>query len=84
MHSQYSGRAPIAWEVHITCDGVTWMKVAEIMDVIWSEEQLESKMLNFETQRNVVGVWVKTNTANKIWGHYTVYGADNNKVPFDR
>lgn len=80
LYNQFSGQAPIAWDILVTTDGNTWNKVAEIANVEWSADQLEGKTLNFALQENIVGLRVQIKAANTEWGHYTIYGIELNNV----
>ena len=80
LYNQFSGQAPIAWDILVTSDGETWNKVAQISGVEWAENDLEGKTLNFDLQENIVGLRVQIKAANTEWGHYTIYGIELNNV----
>lgn len=76
LYNQYSQKQAIVnFEIEVLAQGSSdWVSVATSGDINWQydDNRLESQMLSFPAQTDVVGLRLKVNKVNHHWNHFAV------------
>lgn len=75
------GQAPTEWSILVSTDGVNYTKVCDVNKNWRSNDNLQSKVSQFDTQENIVSLRIVFNDANLGWGHYAVYEIEVGNAP---
>lgn len=75
------GQAPTEWSILVSTDGVNYTKVCDVNKNWRSNDNLQSKVTQFDTQENIVSLRIVFNDANLGWGHYAIYEIEVGNAP---
>ena len=67
-----TGQAPTEWSILVSSDGLNYKKVCDVKKNWRSNDNIQSKVVQFDTQEDVVALRIVINKANLGWGHYTI------------
>ena len=78
LYSQYcgtkykDGQAPTKWAIEVSRDGTNFTRITEVSKKWRSNDNVQSKSVQFDTQEGIVALRVVVLEANLNWNHYAI------------